>query len=68
LLLYAKANLVEEHSFKHYVYTVGEIHRLLEAEGFKILSMYNSPEKIHYIIGDAQVYLVAEKVGSNNAN
>jgi hypothetical protein len=46
LLLYAKANLVEEHSFKHYVYTVGEIHRLLEAEGFKILFMYNLPEKI----------------------
>jgi cyclopropane fatty-acyl-phospholipid synthase-like methyltransferase len=62
-LKYNKGDFAEEHRFKHYVYTIAEIDRLLKAEGLNILFMYNSVKKTAYKIGDAQVYLVAEKQG-----
>lgn len=60
-LKYTKNNHSEEHSFKHYVYTIGEIKRLLGLFGLEILAMSNSVDKTLYQLGDAQVYLVAEK-------
>ncbi len=61
-LKYTKNNHSEDHSFKHYVYTIGEIKRLLGLFGLNILAMYNVIEKIPYKLGDAQVYIIAEKV------
>jgi hypothetical protein len=61
-LMYTKNNLNEEHSYKHYVYTIGEIRRLLELFGLKIISLYDSVDKTPYKLGSAQVYLVAEKM------
>ena len=60
-LVYTKNGSMEEHAFKHYVFTMGEIKRLLQAVGLKIIAMYGSLEKIPFKIGDQQVYLVAEK-------
>jgi cyclopropane fatty-acyl-phospholipid synthase-like methyltransferase len=62
LLKYTKNHHIEEHSFKHYVYTIGEIKRLLKLFGLHILAMYNAVDKTPYELGDAQVYLVAEKI------
>lgn len=61
-LKYTKGHHIEEHSYKHYVYTIGEVKRLLKLSGLHILAMYNSVDKTAYKLGDAQVYLVAEKI------
>lgn len=60
-LTYQKNNHSEEHSFKHYVYTIGEIRRLLRASGLKIIKLYSGPDKTDYKPGDPQVYIVCEK-------
>jgi SAM-dependent methyltransferase len=61
-LTYTKTNFAEKHKFKHYVYTMGEIKRLLASAGLQISYMYNSFTKTGYELGDEQVYLIAEKV------
>ena len=61
-LKYTRNNQTEEYSYKHYVYTIGEIKRLLNAFGLNIIALYNSVDKTPYELGDAQVYLVAEKI------
>ncbi|MEP7109588.1 MAG: class I SAM-dependent methyltransferase, partial [Ferruginibacter sp.] len=61
-LKYTRNNHTEEHSYKHYVYTMGEIQRLLELFGLNIFAMYNAVEKTPYELGDPQVFLVAEKI------
>jgi cyclopropane fatty-acyl-phospholipid synthase-like methyltransferase len=61
-LKYTRNDHTETHSFKHYVYTVGEIKRLLKSFGLDIIALYNSVDKTPYELGDAQVYLVGEKI------
>ena len=61
-LKYTKNKHSETHSFKHYVYTIGEIKRLLGLFDLSILAMYNAVDKTAYKLGDQQVYLVAEKI------
>lgn len=60
-LLYTKERKKEEHSFKHYVYTLGEVKRLLKLFGLNTIATYNSTSKGEYKLGDHQVYIVAEK-------
>jgi len=60
-LLYAKEGKTEEHSFKHYVFTLGEVKRLLQSHKLKIISTYSSPSKADYNLGDQQIYIVAVK-------
>lgn len=60
-LLYTKEGKTEEHSFKHYVFTLGEVKRLLQSYGLHMLATYNSPTKTKYNLGDQQVYIVARK-------
>ncbi|HEX9959033.1 MAG TPA: class I SAM-dependent methyltransferase, partial [Fibrella sp.] len=60
-LTYTKADRSEKHYFKHYVYTLAEIKRLLAKHGLQTMAVYNSTEKQHYQLGDHQMYLVAEK-------
>jgi hypothetical protein len=52
----------EEHAFKHFVFTLGEVKRLLKVFGLKTIATYSSLSKEEYKLGDQQVYLVAEKV------
>lgn len=61
-LQYTKNGNVEEHAFKHYVFTLGEIQRMLLAAGLKIVTCYGSIEKATYKLGDQQVYIIAEKL------
>ena len=63
-LTYTKGDRTETHSFKHYVYTLSEVRRLLERFGLSTLAVYNSTEKTLYQLGDQQVYLVAQKTVS----
>ncbi len=60
-ILYTKEDRKEEHSFKHYVFTLGEVKRLLHSYGLETIATYNSPSKAAYIMGDHQIYIVAEK-------
>lgn len=60
-LLYTKEGKTEEHSFKHYVFTLGEVKRLLKLYGLNIIATYSSTTKEEYNFGDRQVYIVAKK-------
>jgi cyclopropane fatty-acyl-phospholipid synthase-like methyltransferase len=60
-LLYTKEGKREEHSFKHYVFTLGEVKRLLKLYGLKTIATYSSTSKEEFKLGDQQVYLVARK-------
>lgn len=60
-LTYTKADHSETHFFKHYVYTLSEIKRLLAKHGLRTIAVYNSTEMGDYQLGDQQIYLVAEK-------
>ena len=61
-ITYTKNGLSEEHSFKHYVYTLSEIIRLLKKHGLATIEVYNSTDMQPFQMGDKQMYLVAEKV------
>ncbi len=60
-LTYTKGSQTEVHRFKHYVYTLSEIKRLLAKHGLQTVAVYKSTEKLTYQLGDKQIYLVAEK-------
>lgn len=60
-LLYTKEGKTEEHSFKHFVFTLGEIKRLLKSYDLHTIATYSSTSKEDYNFGDQQIYIVAEK-------
>ena len=60
-LLYTKQGKTEEHSYKHYVFTLGEVKRLLKLYGLNTIATYSSTFKEAYKLGDQQVYIVAQK-------
>ena len=60
-LTYTQDGKQEEHSFKHYVFTLGEVKRLLQSFGLSIIATYSSTFKTPYQLSDQQVYIVAEK-------
>ena len=60
-LTYTKGNQVEVHHFKHYVYTLAEIKRLLKRHNLQTIAVYKSTDRMDYQLGDQQMYLVAEK-------
>lgn len=62
-LRYKRDGKSEEHSFKHYVLTLGEVIRLLKSHGLRTTATYGSTAKANFKLGDPQVYIVAEKKG-----
>jgi len=60
-LTYTKDDKREVHRFKHYVYTVAELIRLLNKFDLKAIALYSSTDQAAYKLGDPQIYLVAEK-------
>ena len=60
-LTYTQGELTEKHYFKHYVFTLSEIKRLLQRHGLRTIAVYNSTDMTDYQLGDQQMYLVAEK-------
>jgi cyclopropane fatty-acyl-phospholipid synthase-like methyltransferase len=61
-LTYTKNGASEQHAFKHYVFTLSEVTRLLALYGLRVVGTYNSPDGTTYKLGDAQIYIVAQKV------
>ena len=62
-LTYTKDDRQEIHHFKHYVYTVAEIIRMLGTHHLKTIAIYSATDKTEYKLGGAQLYLVAERIG-----
>jgi cyclopropane fatty-acyl-phospholipid synthase-like methyltransferase len=60
-LTYTKNNQQEVHHFKHYVYTLAEVIRLLEMFDLETIAVYNSTNKTEFKLGDVQAFIVAEK-------
>lgn len=60
-LTYTKDGKEEVHRFKHHVYTIAEVIRLLDNHHLKTIALYSSTDKETFHLGDAQVYMVAEK-------
>lgn len=60
-LTYTKNNNQEIHRFKHYVYTIAEIIRMLGKFDLKTIALYGSTDKSVFKLGADQLYLVAEK-------
>ena len=60
-LTYTKNGKEEVHRFRHHVYTIAEVIRLLNSYRLRTIALYNSTDKETFHLGDAQVYVVAEK-------
>jgi cyclopropane fatty-acyl-phospholipid synthase-like methyltransferase len=60
-ILYTRSGLQERHSFKHYVFTLSEVRRMMQAHGLRFVAAYGSLDGVTYKLGDAQVYIVVEK-------
>lgn len=60
-LLYTRGAKTEAQAFKHYVFTLGEIRRLLESCGLRLIAAYGDVSLTEFKLGDRQAYLVAEK-------
>lgn len=60
-LTYTKEGKEEKHRFKHHVYTIAEVIRWLDSHSLKTIALYSSTDKTTFKLGDAQVYVVAEK-------
>jgi cyclopropane fatty-acyl-phospholipid synthase-like methyltransferase len=60
-LNYTKEGKTEMHSFKHYVYTLAEVSRMLIKHDLQIKGTYNSVSKNEFKLGDQQIYIIAEK-------
>lgn len=51
----------ESHLIQHYIYTVGEISRMLSQSGCRLLSAYGDVKGKPFVIGDAHWYGVFQK-------
>jgi hypothetical protein len=60
-LLFTKEGETKQDAFKHYVFTLAEVKRLLKSLGLSTISTYSSITKESYKLGDPQVYIVAQK-------
>jgi len=52
----------ETRRFWHWVFTVGEIRRMLAAAGLKVVAMYSNASREPFAVGCPFLYLVAEKL------
>jgi hypothetical protein len=60
-IIYEKGGNRELHSFKHYVYTLAEVTRMIAGCGFRVDSVYSSPSGTQFRLRDPQAYIVAVK-------
>jgi len=52
---------VERGNARHWIYTVGEIRRMLERAGFEILNLYGSLKCEPYTLGAEELFVIAQK-------
>jgi cyclopropane fatty-acyl-phospholipid synthase-like methyltransferase len=61
-LTYNKGVLEERHSFKHYVFSLNEIIRLLRSNKLEVTDIFNSISRDSYRQGDPQAYIIATRL------
>lgn len=54
---------IESHMAKHWIYTVGEIRRMLERAGFEVLNLYGSLQCEPYTLGADELFVIARRIG-----
>jgi ubiquinone/menaquinone biosynthesis C-methylase UbiE len=47
---------------KHWIYTVGEIRRMLERAGFQIVELFGSRKRTPYALGAEELFVVAQRM------
>ncbi|MBX9669843.1 MAG: class I SAM-dependent methyltransferase [Candidatus Obscuribacterales bacterium] len=52
---------IEERHALHFVFTTGEINRMLARNGFRLVSMYSSPDGEEFKLGAKRLLLLSEK-------
>jgi ubiquinone/menaquinone biosynthesis C-methylase UbiE len=55
---------VESRKAKHWIYTAGEIRRMLERAGFQVLNLYGSMQCEPYVLGADELYVIARRTMS----
>lgn len=58
---FVREGKVETRGSKHWVYTVGEIRRMLERASLRVLEMYSSLDCQPFKLGSPQLFMVAQK-------
>lgn len=48
---------------KHWIYTAGEIRRMLERAGFGVLNLFGSLKSEPFVLGSDELYVVAQRFG-----
>src|SRR5258708_24034147 len=61
--IFERNGKVESGHAKHWIYTVGEIRRMLERAGFEILDLYGSFKFEPYTLGAEELYVIAQRSG-----
>jgi 16S rRNA U516 pseudouridylate synthase RsuA-like enzyme len=49
---------------KHWIYTAGEIRRMLERAGFEVLNLYGSLKFEPYTLGADELFVIARRIES----
>jgi cyclopropane fatty-acyl-phospholipid synthase-like methyltransferase len=60
--IFEKDGKVESGYAKHWIYTVGEIRRMLERAGFEIVNLYGSLKCEPYTLGAEELFVIAQRV------
>ena len=55
---------VESRNAKHWIYTAGEIRRMLERAGFEVLHLYGSLKCEPYTLGADELFMIARRIES----
>jgi hypothetical protein len=60
--IFEQKGKVERGHAKHWIYTVGEIRRMLEGAGFEILNLYGSMKCKPYTLGAEELLVIAQRM------
>jgi SAM-dependent methyltransferase len=60
--IFERDGKTESGTAKHWIYTVGEIRRMLERAGFQILSLYGSLKCKPYTLGADELFVIAQRL------
>ena len=59
--IFERNGKVESGHAKHWIYTVGEIRRMLERAGFQILELYGSLKCEAFVLGSDELFVIARR-------
>src|SRR6266404_6911845 len=60
--IFEQSGKVESRNAKHWIYTTGEIRRMLERAGFEVLNLYGSLKCEPYALGADELFVIAQRI------